>query len=161
MVPGTEFLFHSAFALGGLWLSVIDAREHRLPNIGTGLLGIAMVALGLGCVILGFADSTRLHNAVFASVLGTGFYAALAWLPPYSMGWGDVKLQASLGFYLGWLNPWLVLGHVIAAFMLGGLAAGGLMMCRKMNTQDHLAFGPFMVGAGAGVVFLGKSLEII
>jgi len=161
MVPWGEYVLHVVFGVSGLWLSVIDAREHRLPNRGTAWMGFLVGTTALVLVGLGQAPPQRILEALIASGLSTGFLLLLAVVPPQALGLGDVKLQAALGFYLGWLNPVLVLGQVILGFILGGMAAWLMVMARKMGPRDHLAFGPFMVAASAVMVWLGKSIEII
>jgi len=156
-----EFLLHGVFAVWGLWLSVIDVRHHRLPNLGTGSLVIVMGALVLGLVVAGEVESSRLSDALVASFLSAGGFAVLASVPPQPLGWGDVKLQVGLGFYLGWLNPVLLIGQVFGAFFLGGVVAVWQIARRALSARDHLAFGPFMVAATAVTVWLGKSVEII
>jgi leader peptidase (prepilin peptidase) / N-methyltransferase len=156
-----EYPLHVVFGCAGLWLSHIDLREHRLPNWGTAGMGVWCGGLALLGVAWGVETSERLAHALMASALGTGFFLLLAVLPPRALGLGDVKLQAALGFYLGWFDPQLVIGQIIGAFLLGGMAAGGLVISRKMAATEHLAFGPFMIAAAAVMVWWGKSLEII
>ncbi len=161
MGPVGEYLLHGIFGVAGLWLSVIDAREHRLPNLGTGALFVAVGGLCLGVVVCGAAEPSRMTMALVASVVSSGLCALLAVIPPGSLGFGDVKLQAGLGLYLGWLDPVLVVGQVCGAFFLGGVGAVWQIIRGKMLANDHLAFGPFMIAATAGMVWLGKSVEII
>jgi leader peptidase (prepilin peptidase)/N-methyltransferase len=161
MVLLGEYVFHLVFGVAGLWLSVIDAREHRLPNVGTAWTGLLFGSIALVLVGFGQAPPQRIAEALLASIFSTGFLLLLAVLPSKALGLGDVKLQSALGFYLGWLNPVLVLGQVILGFILGGMVAWVMVLARKMGPRDPLAFGPFMIAASAVMVWLGKSLEII
>jgi leader peptidase (prepilin peptidase)/N-methyltransferase len=161
MVLFGEYVMHAVFGVLGLWLSIIDVRWHRLPNLGTGLLSVLMGSVGLGVVVVGEAEPSRLVTAVLTSVLSAGFFGLLAALPPQPLGWGDVKLQVGLGFYLGWLHPALAVGQVFGAFFLGGVVALWQIVRTKMSASDHLAFGPYMIAGGAVMVWLGKSVEII
>jgi Flp pilus assembly protein protease CpaA len=43
----TEWLMHGCMGVVGLWLCVIDLREHRLPNRLTGSLCAALMTLAL------------------------------------------------------------------------------------------------------------------
>lgn len=143
-------------AVAGLWLSVIDAKSHRLPNIGNSLAGIAvaMVALSAG-------DQSALSNATVSSGLSAAFLAVIALSARRGLGWGDVKLQAVLGFYLGWFSPSLVLGQVAASFIIGGFLSLTLVVMKIMSLKDHLAFGPCMLAATWLMVLWGKIMEII
>lgn len=154
--PVIELLLHLSVAVAGLWLSIIDAREYRLPNLGTGSLVVVVGTVGL----VG-ASSAALGQAVACAALSSGGLALLAWLPPSALGWGDVKLQVGLGFYLGLFSPVLVCAQVVGSFVIGGLVALGAVVTRVRTPQDSLAFGPWMVSATLLTVVLGKSGEII
>jgi leader peptidase (prepilin peptidase)/N-methyltransferase len=151
-----EWVLHLIVAVSGLWLSVIDARSHRLPNTGNALTGIA-----LGITALWIGDVDALASALGASVLSTSLCALVALGHPGGLGWGDVKLQAVLGFYLGWFHPILVVGQVFGSFVLGGIVALVLVLFRQMAPTDHLAFGPIMIAATWLMVLGGKIGEII
>lgn len=154
--PLIELLLHLSVAVAGLWLSIIDAREYRLPNLGTGSLVVVVGTVGL----VGASDAA-LGQAVACAALSSGALALLAWLPPRALGWGDVKLQVGLGFYLGLFSPVLVCVQVVGSFVIGGLVALGAVVTRARTAQDSLAFGPWMVSATLLTVVLGKSGEII
>lgn len=149
-------VLHVSVGLAGLWLSIIDAREHRLPNLGTGSL---MLVLGT-LAVLG-ASGAELSQAIVCAAGSSGALAILALLPPRALGWGDVKFQVGLGFYLGLFSPSLVLVQVAGSFVLGGLVALGALLTRTLGPRDSLAFGPWMFSATVLAYFLGKSGEII
>jgi leader peptidase (prepilin peptidase) / N-methyltransferase len=149
-------LLHIAIGVGGVWLSLIDAREHRLPNLGTATLAVVVGALGL----VG-APSEVLLQALACAGGSAGALAVLAALPPRALGWGDVKLQVSLGFYLGIFSPTLVVVQLAGSFVIGGVVAIVLVLGRKMAPADFLAFGPWMVMATVLATLLGKYAEII
>lgn len=154
--PVIEVILHLSVGGAGLWLSIIDAREYRLPNLGTGSLALAVGTLG----VLGASDAA-LGQAMASAALSSGALALLAWLPPWALGWGDVKLQVGLGFYLGLFSPVLVCVQVAGSFVIGGAVALGAVMARVRTPQDSVAFGPWMVCATIVAFFLGKSAEII
>jgi leader peptidase (prepilin peptidase) / N-methyltransferase len=106
-------------------------------------------------------DVDALTRALGGSVLSTSVCALVALWHPGGLGWGDVKLQAVLGFYLGWLHPVLVVGQVLGSFVLGGVVALVLVLFRQMAPTDHVAFGPFMIAATWLMVLGGKIGEII
>lgn len=151
-----EWAALAVFAVSGLWLSIIDQREHRLPNVGTASSLAFYVVIALLA-----KDDEALRSAAVGSVLGALFFAVWAVVPPRSLGMGDVKLQVGLGFLLGWLDLSLVAAQVAGSVILGGLAAVWLMAVRKAPATTQLPFGPFMIAAGALSVFIGKSAEII
>ena len=149
-------VLHVSVGIAGLWLSIIDAREHRLPNLGTGSLMLVLGTLS----VLG-ASGAELAQAIVCAAASSGALAILALLPPRALGWGDVKLQVGLGFYLGLFSPSLVLVQVAGSFVLGGLVALGGLLSRTLGLRSSLAFGPWMFSATVLAYFLGKSGEII
>lgn len=140
----------------GAWLTRIDLASHRLPDIGT--FGLAV---GVGSVTLFAGDSPRLAAALLAALATSGLLALGAAVPPYPIGWGDVKLQVGLGYYLGWYHPVLAVWGCAGSFILGGMVAVGVLLRGGLRSDSPIAFGPFMVAACALVVWAGKSAEII
>lgn len=134
----------------GIWLIVIDARTHRLPNrivlpVGAGLLGL------VGIEALAAGDASALVRALAGLVILGGFYAVLN-LAGGGVGGGDVKLAAVIGLVLAW-HGWqtLIIGAA-AAFVLGAVYALGLMALRRAHRSTRIAFGPWMiVGAVVGI----------
>lgn len=149
-------LAHLSVGIVGVWLAIIDAAEHRLPNVGTGILALLVGTLG----VLG-ASGEGLINGLVCAGVSAGLMAVLAWAPPGALGWGDVKLQVGLGLYLGLFSPALVVVQVAGSFVIGGAVALGALATRSLGPQDSLAFGPSMVSATIVTYFLGKSAEII
>ncbi len=73
------------------------------------------------------------------------------------MGWGDVKLAACVGAFLG---PGPTVIALFAAFILGALVGGALMILRKRKKSIPIPFGPFMAaGAVLGLFFGGPLWE--
>lgn len=149
-------LLHLTVGVSGFFLALIDAKEHRLPDRGTYSTAVLVVVLALV-----HNDGERLHQAVSGAVASGLFFWLLAVLPSRPLGWGDVKLQGVLGFYLGWWSPTLVLLQVFGAFLLGGAAALWLVWRGRVDLRDPVAFGPAMIVATWLAIVLGKSSEII
>lgn len=149
-------LMHVGVGIAGLLLSRIDLREHRLPNCGTGTL-----AIGLGILSLVANDSGRTAGGLVASAFSAGVFALAAALPPHALGWGDVKLQGGLGFYLGFFDPQLVFVQCVGAFLVGGIVALMGILRKSHRARDPVAFGPALVAGTALAVIAGKYAEII
>jgi leader peptidase (prepilin peptidase) / N-methyltransferase len=96
-------------------LSVVDVREHRLPNILT-LPG----AVGILC---GAAVCGRGLPAVIGAAALGGAYLAVHLVAPTGMGAGDVKLALGLGALTGALGDQVwVLAALAAPVLTVGLA---------------------------------------
>lgn len=144
-------LAHIALAGVGIWLVVIDARTHRLPNrIVLPTLITALVLIGSDA--LATQRSADLIAALMGMLVLGGFYAVLRATSRGGIGGGDVKLAAVIGLILGW-HGWLALAMGAAsAFVLGALYALALMALRRADRSTRLAFGPWMIiGAVLGI----------
>ena len=150
------FVMHGGVGIAGLLLSMVDLREHRLPNRGTGAL-----AVGLGMLAVVANDSARIESGLVACALSAGVFALAAALPPHALGWGDVKLQGGLGFYLGFVDIRLVGLQCVVAFLFGGLVAVIGLLSGRHRGRDPIAFGPALVAGAAVAVLAGKYGEII
>ncbi|MFR0359010.1 prepilin peptidase [Streptomyces sediminimaris] len=133
-------------------LAVVDLRVRRLPDVLTlPLAAAALVLLGVAALLPEHAGDwlTALYGAL---ALGGAFFV-LFLINPGGMGFGDVKLALGLGAALGWYGwPTLVLG-AFAAFLLGALYGGALVVVRRAGRKTAIAFGPFLIaGAFAGVL---------
>ena len=156
ILEGVVVIMHLGVGIAGLLLSRIDLLEHRLPNRGTGSL-----AVGLGILSVVAGDSGRVQSALLAGAVSAGVFALAAALPPHALGWGDVKLQGGLGFYLGFLDSRLVLVQCVMAILVGGVVALIGILRKSHGARDPIAFGPSLVAGVALAVIAGKYGEII
>ncbi|MHC3473755.1 prepilin peptidase [Streptomyces sp. 7R007] len=136
----------------GVLLAVVDFRVQRLPDALTlPLAGAALVLLGAVALVPEHAGDwlTALYGAL---ALGGAFFV-LFLVNPGGMGFGDVKLALGLGAVLGWYGwPTVMLG-TFAAFLLGALYGGALVVLRRAGRRTAIAFGPFLItGAFAGLL---------
>ena len=133
-----------ALALSCAPLVVIDFEEHRLPN------RLVFTAAGAAAVLLTVAAAVRHEWAPWlrgvegaAAVFAMLFL--LAFISPRSFGFGDVKLGAVLGGYLGWAGWLQVYYGIFAGFLLGALVALVLLASRRASLKTAMAFGPMLV----------------
>jgi leader peptidase (prepilin peptidase) / N-methyltransferase len=134
-------------------LAFIDIEHHKLPNV------IVLPSLAVGLILLSTASlltgdyAQLLRVGVGAAAMGLAYLVlAIAW--PGSMGFGDVKLAAVLGLFLGF-SGWgsLIVGSLLA-FFLGGIFGLVLIVLRKSTRKSGIPFGPWMVlGAWIGILF--------
>ncbi|MGF2947676.1 prepilin peptidase [Microbacterium alcoholitolerans] len=148
-------IVHLALLGIGVWLIVIDARTHRLPNrIVLPTLGALVLLVLIEAIATGAADR-MLRSLLGALALGA-FYAVMHLASKQGMGGGDVKLAAVIGLVLAW-HGWqtLVLGAA-AAFLLGALYALVLMLLRRADRSTRIAFGPWMIIGAALAIALTR-----
>lgn len=144
--------------VGGV-LSVIDIREHRLPD----RIVLPMYpVLALLLVLAGFLSG---QWPLVRAVAGAGLWLAAigaVWLltSGRAMGFGDVKLAPLLGATLAWLSWDAAFVGLMSCWLLGGAWALLLLATRRIDRKAAIAFGPFMfLGLGAGFL-LGAGSEV-
>lgn len=114
-------------------LSVVDGSIRKIPNI---LLLVLIVIKIANTAING--TWSGLIGAVIAFVLGWVFFTFPArW--GISIGWGDIKLAAVAGFYLG------IIGLMQAVVVMGIVMAGYMVYLKatkKGDLKTQVAIGP-------------------
>ncbi|MGI5456940.1 prepilin peptidase [Streptomyces sp. CA-249302] len=133
-------------------LTVVDFRVQRLPDVLTLPLAAAALAL-LGVVAFVPEHAGDWPTALYAAAaLGAGFFV-LFLVNPGGMGFGDVKLAVGLGAVLGWYGWATVMLGTFAAFLLGAVYGGALVLVRRAGRKTTIPFGPFLLsGAFLGLL---------
>jgi len=127
--------------------SIIDYTTHRLPR------GVTFRAAIIGGPLLALAainlDDNGRIGVMFASFIVTlVLFALLAALSKGGIGGGDVRLAPVLAMFLGWLGASHVYIGLGSGFILGGIAAAGMLITRCASASTRIAFGPFLcIGA--------------
>lgn len=143
-------------AVGASLLVVVDLAEERLPDvIVLPLLGSTAVLLTLAAWTTGAWGS--LIRALLAAVALFVLYFVMAAFSP-DFGFGDVKLIAVAGLFMGWFG-W---GAVVLGACLGWVtyAVPGLvrLFTSKKGERGSLPFGPFIILGAVIGVFLAPVL---
>lgn len=122
------------------WLSVIDFREHRLPNRIVGPLAAAVL---LSVLIGGLVedDLGRSGRAV-AFGLGMAVFLLMANILG-GLGMGDVKYGFPMAATVGWFGWDAVSVAVLATTFFAAIVAIGILV-RGGGRKQHLAYGPYM-----------------
>jgi len=136
-------------------LSGIDYDHQLLPD------RITMPLLWLGLTLSLPRFFAAPEDAILGAVAG---YLSL-WLVfqgfrlltgKEGMGFGDFKLLAVFGAWLGWqVLPQIVL----VSSVVGALIGGGLMLARRHSRQQPMPFGPFLAIAGWIALMWGQELN--
>lgn len=71
------------------------------------------------------------------------------------MGWGDIKLAACIGAFLG---PASTVIAFFAAFILGAVSGGAMMAFGGKKRNTPIPFGPFMAAGAVLALFFGEPL---
>jgi leader peptidase (prepilin peptidase)/N-methyltransferase len=143
-----------------LTLSLIDLDHYLLPDditLPLLWLGLLVSATGLGLPDVSLSDSVVGAAAGYLS-LWSLFWAFLFATGKEGLGYGDFKLLAALGAWLGWqaLLPILLLSSLTGAVIgLALIAFGG----RERGAP--LPFGPFLAVAGFSMLVWGPKILAI
>jgi leader peptidase (prepilin peptidase)/N-methyltransferase len=140
---------------GLVTLTVIDLDHQLLPDEIT----LPLVWLGLLANLNGLF--TELHSAVIGAAAG---YLAL-WLVfqvfrlltgREGMGYGDFKLLAVFGAFLGWQMLPLI---VLLSSLVGAVVGLGMVLLRGRDRQLPIPFGPYLAVAGLIALLWGERIN--
>ncbi|RZI83760.1 MAG: prepilin peptidase, partial [Rubrivivax sp.] len=114
-------------------------------------LWAGLVAAGLGW------SGLPLKDALWGAVAGYLSLWSVYWVFKLAtgkegMGFGDFKLLAALGAWLGWS---MILPIVLASSILGAIVGIGMKLSGSLREGRYIPYGPFLAGAGLVVMFAG------
>jgi len=149
-LPELIALIPALYLLVVAWpLTVIDLREHRLPNrLVLPAFPVAFLAQLIATIIS--ADWARQLSAVLIALavgvigLGANYIDAL--------GMGDVKLATVIALTLGYFNLWLPVIAIGIAFVLAFAVVIVLITLGKVKIGSSIPLGPYLL-----VSFIGAS----
>lgn len=129
-------------------LSLIDIREHRLPNCIVYPWAGVTAGLLLVASLLGGEPGSFGRSMLSGLIWGTTLALTRLIRPP-PLGMGDVKLAVVLGMHAGYAG-WSVLGGaVVLSFLFGGVASGVLLLSGRASRGARIPFGPFLLAGTA------------
>ena len=137
-------------------LTFIDFDTQLLPDTIT----LPLMWSGLLANVAGFVPGVSLRDAVVGAIAGYIALWTIYWLfklvrGKEGMGYGDFKLLAALGAWLGWQMLPLI---VLLSSFVGAIIGIGLVVFKGRDHQIPLAFGPYLAIAGVIALFFGRSL---
>jgi leader peptidase (prepilin peptidase)/N-methyltransferase len=136
-------------ALAGIdWDTTLLPDGLTLPLLWAGIVG----------ALLGWTG-VPLSSAVWGAVVGYLSLWSVYWLfklltGKEGMGYGDFKLLAALG---AWLGVSMVLPVVLGASLIGALVGIGMKFSGALREGRYVPFGPFLAGAGLVVLLAGQT----
>jgi len=142
-------------------LSAIDIEHYRLPD----LIVLPFFALSVPWIVLTSVvndEAELIRYALAGSAVYFGFLFVAHLISPRGMGFGDVKLAAAMGLYVGWLGTTftetlaLVLWAMLIGFASGSVFGVAVLLRRKRNRP--FPFGPFLALGAVAAVLLSRGL---
>jgi len=153
-------------ACGLLWtllvLTFIDFDTQLLPDDIT----LPLLWAGLGVNLLGLFPPLApgdpvLANAVIGAIAGYLTLWSVYWAfklirGKEGMGYGDFKLLAALGAWLGWH---MIIPIILMSSVVGAVIGITLVVFKGRDHNIPLAFGPYLAIAGGIALFFGPYLR--
>ena len=133
--------------------SAIDWDTTLLPD------DLTLPLLWAGLVIAALGWNLSLSESLWGAVAGYLSLWSVYWLFKLTtgkegMGYGDFKLLAALGAWLGWQ---MVLPIVLGSSIIGAVVGIGMKMSSQLREGVYIPYGPFLAGAGIVVTLAGSA----
>jgi leader peptidase (prepilin peptidase)/N-methyltransferase len=134
--------------------SGIDVRTQLLPD----QLTLPLMWLGLLLSLLPLRVDPA--TAIVGAAIGYLCLWAVYWLFKLTtgkegMGYGDFKLLAALG---AWMGPLALLPTVLLSSLIGAVVGGTVLALQGRDRGTPIPFGPFIAGAGWAWYVSGDAL---
>jgi len=151
---GMTAVFATLLSWTLLTLCMIDFDTQYLPD------DITLPFLWLGLAVNLFGMFASLHAAVLGAICGYGilwliFQAFRLLTDKEGMGYGDFKLLAMIGAWLGWDSLPLV---VILASLVGAVVGVSLILFSGHDRSKPIPFGPYLASAGWIALIWGEDI---
>ena len=143
------------FAWSLIALTGIDLDTQLLPD------DLTLPLLWLGLLVNVNATFVPLREAVIGAAAGYLALWSIYWLfklvtGKEGMGYGDFKLLAALGAWLGWtMLPTIIL----LSSVVGALVGIALIMTSRQQRDNPMPFGPYLAGAGLLALLYGAPIS--
>ncbi len=138
-------------------LTMIDFDHQLLPD------NITLPLLWLGLLVNALLPGTTVSAAdsVLGAIIGYMSLWSLYWVfkmltGKEGMGYGDFKLLAALGAWMGWQSLLLI---VILSSLVGAIVGIALLLFRGRDRNIPIPFGPYLAGAGFIAMLWGDALN--
>jgi leader peptidase (prepilin peptidase) / N-methyltransferase len=149
----------AAFALILTWcliaLSFIDIDHQLLPD------NITLPLLWLGLLLSLFGVYTDAHTSIIGAIAGymvlwlvyQGFKLATG---KEGMGYGDFKLLAVFGAWLGWQTLPMI---ILLSSLVGAIIGITMIIFAKRDHNTPIPFGPYLAAAGWLALLWGNDIN--
>jgi len=135
-------------------MTCIDYDTYMLPD------NMTLPLMWLGLLINLNGALVPLHDAVIGAAAGYLALWSVYWLfklvtGKEGMGYGDFKLLAALGAWMGWtMLPTIIL----LSSVVGAVVGISLIVFAGRDRNKHIPFGPYLAGAGLIALLYGDRI---
>lgn len=135
-------------------MTFIDADTQLLPD------DLTLPLLWLGLLVNLQATFVPLSDAVIGAAAGYLSLWSIYWIfklvtGKEGMGYGDFKLLAALGAWLGWSMLPIIL---LLSSVVGAIVGICLIVFSKRGRDNPIPFGPYLAAAGMIALLYGKPI---
>jgi leader peptidase (prepilin peptidase)/N-methyltransferase len=138
-------------------LTMIDIDHQLLPD------DITLPLMWLGLLLNLFGTYVSISDAVLGAMLGYLSLWSVYWLfklvtGKEGMGYGDFKLLAALGAWMGWQAIPMI---ILLSSVVGAIVGLALMVATRRGKDVPIPFGPYLAMAGWIALLWGDQLMVI
>jgi leader peptidase (prepilin peptidase)/N-methyltransferase len=152
--PTWEGLRAFVLSLGLITVAFTDLETLLIPD------RITLPGIVVGLVLRLYPSPWDVLDGVVGGAVAGGLFFGILWVSPFvfgreGMGFGDVKLAAMMGAFLG--LP-MVLVAIFLGVLAGGLTAIALLALGLRRLGEYLPFGSFLALGGVLGTLWGRPL---
>ena len=153
--PSLQTIAALVLIWGLIALAVIDFNTSLLPD------NLTLPLLWLGLIANSFELFCSLEDSLYGAVFG---YLSL-WLvfqafkfitDKEGMGYGDFKLLAALG---AWLGMAYIIPIIFISSIVGSIVGVSLIISKRLTSNTAIPFGPYLVLAGLVCLLLSNHVK--
>lgn len=148
-------ILYFAFSAALVVITFIDIDHQIIPDA----ISLPGIAIGLTSSFV-VRDTPSPIDSAIGILVGGGILYAVAigyewWTGTEGMGFGDVKLLAMIGAFLGWraVPVCLLIGS-----LTGSIVGVGAILALGKDRKFPIPFGPFLAAGALIALFFGKQL---
>ncbi len=136
-------------------LTMIDFDHQLLPD------DITLPLLWAGLVVNSMGMITSLQDAVWGAIAGYAILWGVYWLfklltGKEGMGYGDFKLLAALGAWMGWQSLPII---ILLSSFVGAVVGLSLIVIKGRDKNIPIPFGPYLASAGFLALLWGSEIS--
>ncbi len=144
---------------------IIDYKEQIIPNrLTLTIFETGLLATVLQAAINVNAGVTIAMEMILGMLVGAGIFLVITLIGGLivgkeAMGFGDIKLMGALGLLFGWVG---IIEVALMSFIFGAIISILLLLFRKKNKSEYIAFGPFIVLASfVLMIFQSEAIMVV
>ena len=159
---GIEGVMAIILTMALLPISIIDADTQLIPDV----IVLPLMWLGLGMSLFHpVAGSETLFIAPRDAIVGAmaGYLSLWSVYQLFKlvtgkegMGYGDFKLLAALGAWLGWQQLPMI---ILMSALVGAIVGIGMMVFKRHDRSVPIPFGPYLAAAGWVTMLWGETVK--